>query len=864
MKKIRTGLVTLLALSLFLSPIFLIGGSSSNALNSDKSGSAVNAEDIYGQSRKNDPVSILVYTQFADLSAAGEFAHTMQSIDAEYGTSYQYENLTDYHGLASVINEYDILLIPEQENAYFSNMTAVGLAWASTLSTFINNGGIVILMDYWGFLNIPSERLGITSHIYNSSGLMTITGFHDESYTSMTISDSNDALSLGVTTPFSTTDGAVTYDTTDGVKVAGSASGALAVHKIIGKGHLILLGFDFYLVEPNCIKMLANSIRLHHHVVFDASHNPDMHLQVEFYQFALNLAEEGFASSAMTTFNPAVLAACDVLVLSYCSIAYNSTEVNQIENFVNNGGGLFVAQEWGTFGNSIDPVSERFGYIRNATNPLHDSDDYEAANTAWVVFDIDNTRNHSATLDTTSLEMYGGTVLEQIPVNAYTLIVTDSDDTVTISSEIKNGYTFAAASTHVNGRVIVIGDGNMLNGVSDTDGDATTNFDERNNGYFAVSCIRWLLGAGIEEKIVLFDESHNPTYTLGSKYIEFAYFLTLNGYTLHWMESFYQTLIELADVLVIVDGSTDYTGPQINFIVNYVVNGGSLYLLGDWGIYGQQVGAIGAEFGLIRNGTGWIEDSDDFNTYSSVIAYNTSNFAVHPIMQGVNHIELDRSCGFSSVGVGVALVRTDGDGTSYWSDGGYANNVAVIAATTYNMGRVLFVPDLELFSTDDPDGDGVVDMYESDNDIFSINAFAWLVANRAPTVHITFPNGGEILNGTQFITWTSIDFDNDPMTYDLYLSDNNGSDWVILANDLVLQEFEWNTTLHDDGTGYMIRVVVSDGSATNNDESDTPFELDNFADGGGGTPLDPTLLIIVAAAGVVIVIIILIFLKKKK
>ncbi|MBN2230158.1 MAG: hypothetical protein JW779_11270 [Candidatus Thorarchaeota archaeon] len=870
MNKIRIGFVTVLALSLFLSPTFLIGGFSSITSNPDNLRLAVNTEEIYGQSRKNDPVSILVYTQYADLSASGEFKHTMDSIDAEYGTSYQYANLTDYHGLAAVINEYDILLILEQENAYVSNMTEVGLAWASTLSTFITKGGIVIAMDCWGPLNIPAERLGITSHIYNSSGLMSITGFHDEPYTSMTIYDFDDALALGVTTPFSTTDGAITYDTTDGVKVAGSASGALAVHKIIGKGHLILLGFDFYLIEMNCVKMLANSIRLHHHVVVDGSHTQYMHVAVELYQFAVNLAAEGFAVSTMSTFDPAYLAACDVFVISYCTDMYNATEVNQIEDFVNNGGGLYILQEWSAFGEEMDPVSERFNYVRNKTSYLADSDDHVGANVAWVMFDLDNTHNHSAILDATSFEVYGATIFEELPANAFPLITVDTDDTATIGGDSKNGYSFAAASTHGNGRVIVIGDGNMMDGVDDIDSDATTNFDEQNNGYFAVSCIRWLLAAGIEEKTILFDESHSPYGFVNGANQYLAYFLTLNGYTVHWMESFYGQLLAQADILFVMSGSSAYTPTEINQIVDFVNNGKSIFLIGDWGIYGTNIAPIGSEFGLeLNTTTSYLDDTDDWLHAASYLVYNTSNFADHPIMTGVNRIEVDRGTGFSAVGTSTPLVHTDTDGTAFWRNmtsvnNGPANGIATFASTTYNKGRVVFFTDVNFIQGTDADSDGVIQLYDSDNDRFISNAFYWLIENRAPTVELTFPNGGEVLNGTHFITWDAIDFDNDLLTFDLYYSDNNGSDWTTLVMDLTLSEYAWNTTVYDDGNGYMIRVVVSDGIATDQDESDDSFSLDNFESGPGGFPLDTTLLLLIAAAAGIIIVVIVVIMKRGK
>lgn len=258
--------------------------------------------------------------------------------------------------------------------------------------------------------------------------------------------------------------------------------------------------------------------------------------------------------------------------------------------------------------------------------------------------------------------------------------------------------------------------------------------------------------------------------------------------------------------------------------------------------------------------------SDDFDTYNAYTIFDGANIGDHPIMDGVDRIEVDLSNAFISIGSGSALISTDSDGTTTWNDGTPAINLPVYAATTYNMGRVAFLTDVELGKLSDPDADGFGDLYDSDNPIFLANVFTWLAENRAPTVEAITPNGGEVLNGTRTITWEALDFDSDSMTYDVFYSDNNGSDWSILANDLVLPEFEWNTTLHDDGIGYMIRVIVSDGVLVNQDDSDNPFELDNFDETttGGAVPLDPTLLAIIGAAVLVIVIVIVIIMKKKK
>ncbi|MCK4567229.1 MAG: hypothetical protein KAU48_07960, partial [Candidatus Thorarchaeota archaeon] len=323
------------------------------------------------------------------------------------------------------------------------------------------------------------------------------------------------------------------------------------------------------------------------------------------------------------------------------------------------------------------------------------------------------------------------------------------------------------------------------------------------------------------------------------------------------------TAYEDADVLVICDGSLDYNTTEIAYINDFVAEGGALLLWGDHSSYCAQIDPIGQEFGLsINTTTGYLLETDDSLPNPSHIIYDGDNIGVHPIMDGVERLEVYRSNAFISIGSGTALISTDGDGTSTWSGGGPAINLPVYAATTFNMGRVVFLTDVNLGTISDSESDGFPNLYDSDNPVFVANVFKWLAENRAPTVEVITPNGGEVINGTITIEWDAVDFDSDPITFDVFYSDNNGSDWTILANDLAVLELAWNTTLHDDGTDYMIRVEVSDGVLVGQDESDNPFELDNFVGAGPGLPIDTTLLLIIGV--VIIVIVIVIIMKKKK
>jgi len=573
-----------------------------------------------------------------------------------------------------------------------------------------------------------------------------------------------------------------------------------------------------------------------------------------------------YAVSQISGFDEDYLAACDVLVIQRCTSNYTTDEVDFIEDFVSAGSGLFIITDYGSNGDEQDLLMERFGYVRNKTSYLHDSDD-NVGSTAWISYSGSNIHNHSVTVGVNYVEVYAGPGFVALPTNAFSLITTDDDGTSTYTDgTFANDTTISAVSTYGMGRVGVFTDNTALADSLDTDSDATLNYDE--NSRFFTNFVRWLSAAGIEEKKVLFDASHNWNFYLTASYRGLGELLTENGYTLFWMSTFHPSFISGMDVLVIEDGSTNYTTDEIDDIAAYVIGGGGLLLLGGEGDYGIQADMVGNQFGFDLNNTGGLTDSNDSIGPATYIVYNETNLGNHPIMKGVDRIECDNPSGFISIGGATPLVTTDMDGTSNWTDGTPADGVVVMAAKNYNKGRVVFCGDYKFIRhNSDLDSDGVNNLYEQDNSVFILNTIFWLSENRAPKVEVIFPNGGEILNGTETITWTAVDYDSDPMDVSLYYSDNGGSSWTLLESGLVTSSYEWNTSLVADGDQYMIRVDASDGLHTSSDTSDAVFAIDNIPDttpGGGGTPLDPTLLLIIGGVIVVVIVVIIIVMKKRK
>ena len=858
----KNKLVTVFAIFLF------IGSISFGAINAYASTVSANTDNIlpaenYGDNRRNEAVSILIYNEYSDLTpVSGEYDRVRASLIGSLEGKFTYDNLTDYTQLGSIIEDYDILLIPEMELCNYSVVDTIALAWSGVLPSFVENGGIVICTTY-GYSSSYPDRF-VSPRILNGTGLMTV---YDPSIATghqLNLIDTSDALARNMPASYVSASGTISFDTTDGTVVMedNTDSKAVVVHKIIGKGHVVLLGFDMFTVNANQDTLLQNSVLLYRNILFDNSHDQYTNINVGMSVISDDLPFYSFSVASMETFNPAMISACEILVIPMCDIAYNNSELQVIRDFVSNGGGLFIITEYGVFGDGLDGLLDEFGYVRNETGIIEDSDEYSDYE-YWVDLGPENIPMHSTKIGVDIVELYASTGLIQLPESATPILTTDIDGTATWDGvNVAEGVPLAAADKVGEGRLILLCVSGPFSDV-DVDGDGTSGDQDSDNELFIRNAFRWLAGAGIPEQTVVFDQSHSPYSYLHSGLAPLANFLMFNGYNIKYMSVFDPGAFADADILVIFDGSTNYTATEISQIRSYVAGGGGLLLWGDWTTYGVQVDQIGQEFGLHLNTTGYLEDTNDYNVYSSCLVYDDANFASHPIMDGVHRIEVDRSTGFISIGSGTALIRTDNDNTSKWLDGTPAPNIPVFAATLYNMGRVVFLTDVNMAESDDPDSDGFWDLYDSDNPIFVANVFTWLAENRAPSVEVISPNGGEVLNGTITVDWNAVDFDSDPMTFQVWYSDNNGSDWTLLEDGLTATEYAWNTTLHDDGNSYMIRVVASDGALTAHDDSDNPFSLDNYQPGPSGFP-PGTIITLLIIAGVIIVVIVVIIVIKRR
>jgi hypothetical protein len=459
--------------------------------------------------------SILVYTEFVDDRTGQEYENTMTAINNTYGTNYLQTNLTDYNNLDSLLPGKDILLIPEQELANIATMKGVGTLWASTLTTFVNDGGVVVLLD---FGNTSAPGLGL--HIYNESSLMqfgpVLGQYPSAALTEMHRHTFGDALCRRIEYRWTPQNHTFAVTNTDGNNAIDdySTDNRVVIHKMMGRGHIVFMGFDLQYTGPNYEQIVGNAIRLPHRVVFDNAQDteytwefPPPHVDgFAGGKFVEDLLDAGFAVSRMDTFDSGFFNASDVVIctLPYATTDdYDAAEVTALDAYVADGGSIFIQSDWSTYGDEIAALANNFGYYF-ARDCIWDTDDLMRYwKEAQIYFTGDNLLSHPITTNVDRVEFYASDGFSALPTNAEKIIVADWDGTTCWGEGGwydnwlgADGFTTMAVSKYGSGRVCVVLDGNFMDGINDEDADGLEDYLDSDNDVLLMNTIHWL--AGIE------------------------------------------------------------------------------------------------------------------------------------------------------------------------------------------------------------------------------------------------------------------------------------------------------------------------------------------------------------------------------
>ena len=118
-----------------------------------------------------------------------------------------------------------------------------------------------------------------------------------------------------------------------------------------------------------------------------------------------------------------------------------------------------------------------------------------------------------------------------------------------------------------------------------------------------------------------------------------------------------------------------------------------------------------------------------------------------------------------------------------------------------------------------------IEFSDSSDNTSTHEVWVTVTENALPIVEVTYPNGGEIIEGLIRIEWTANDTEGESLTF--FVSYWNGYSWISLANNISETDYIWDTTTVIDRSDYKIRVNASDGYLVGVDESNDTFTIDN-------------------------------------
>jgi len=101
-----------------------------------------------------------------------------------------------------------------------------------------------------------------------------------------------------------------------------------------------------------------------------------------------------------------------------------------------------------------------------------------------------------------------------------------------------------------------------------------------------------------------------------------------------------------------------------------------------------------------------------------------------------------------------------------------------------------------------------------------------LVSTNTPTVTVLSPNGGEVFTDTAVVSWSAGDADQDPLTYVLQYSIDDGATWQAVSVGITSTTvYTLDLTLLPGTDQGRVRVIASDGVNTGMDTSDGAFRV---------------------------------------
>jgi hypothetical protein len=182
-----------------------------------------------------------------------------------------------------------------------------------------------------------------------------------------------------------------------------------------------------------------------------------------------------------------LLSGVNVLIVLVPTVQYSSSEIDQIQEFVSSGGGLFCIADHTTSWR-VDDIIARWGFSQ-ASGMVTDSDNYVGEYDYWVYYEAarGNFAEHPITDGLAKVQSAcSNWFLDSLPSGAVSIITTDTDGTASPS-----GVSVYAALDTGRGRIVISMDGDYFGEQEIPE----IGLDVADNAELGLNTIAWLMGA---------------------------------------------------------------------------------------------------------------------------------------------------------------------------------------------------------------------------------------------------------------------------------------------------------------------------------------------------------------------------------
>ena len=174
----------------------------------------------------SNPVRLLVYSGYGNDGAIAGADIAISQVAGATGRQYNRIPVTAAE-VPSNLPLADVLLVNAQEHANNVDLIALGVQWRDALTTFVNNGGTVVVLDA-----IHAGNDG-TTQILGHAGLFTVTSRTNVTGDICTVTSRGDAVSTGLPTTYRCYPNSVGYTTVEtNMVVQSTGNTAVVIHKV--------------------------------------------------------------------------------------------------------------------------------------------------------------------------------------------------------------------------------------------------------------------------------------------------------------------------------------------------------------------------------------------------------------------------------------------------------------------------------------------------------------------------------------------------------------------------------------------------------------------------------------------------------